>query len=123
LSGSLGAFRRPATQRAGAAAAALLSMTDSDVGRGGSMPLGLSPLQMAGLAIVGLMLACFAWGRWRYDLVAALALLAATLIGVVPQSKAFEGFSNPVIIIIAAVLVVSRAISSSGILDSAMRRV
>ena len=53
--------------------------------------------------------------RWRYRL--------AVLTGVVPAKKAFEGFSSPVIIIIASVLVISRAVAVSGVVDSAMRRV
>src|SRR6478752_5702379 len=69
------------------------------------------------------MLVLFASDRLRYDLVAALALSAAVLTGVVPAKKAFEGFSSSVIIIIASVLVISRAIAMSGVVDSAMRRV
>ena len=41
----------------------------------------------------------------------------------VPAKKAFEGFSSPVIIIIASVLVISRAVAVSGVIDNAMRRV
>ncbi len=83
---------------------------------------GLTTLQIAAFAIIVGMLALFIWGRWRYDLVAILTLLAATLVGVVPADKTFDGFANPVIIIIASVLVVSKAISSSGILDGIVRR-
>lgn len=90
--------------------------------KGELMFLGLSPLQIAAFAIIIAMLALFIWGRWRYDLVAALTLLVATLVGVVPAEKAFDGFSNPVIIIIASVLVVGKSISSSGILDGLVRK-
>jgi di/tricarboxylate transporter len=38
-------------------------------------------------AIVTVMMALFAWGRWRYDLVAVVALLAAVVVGVVPPTK------------------------------------
>src|SRR5690242_1303086 len=69
------------------------------------------------------MLVLFVSDRLRYDLVAALALSAAVLTGVVPAKKAFEGFSSSVIIIIASVLVISRAVAVSGVVDSAMRRV
>jgi len=34
------------------------------------------------------------WGRWRYDLVAFVALLAALLTGIVPTDKAFSGFGH-----------------------------
>ena len=49
--------------------------------------------QIEALAIVGLMLVLFISDRLRYDLVAALALSAALLTGVVPAKKAFEGFA------------------------------
>ena len=79
--------------------------------------------QIEAFIIVGAMLALFVWDRLRYDLVAALALLAAMLTGIVPAAKAFEGFSNQVIIIIASVLVVSRAIARSGVIDAMLRRI
>jgi len=83
------------------------------------MPLN----QIEAFVIVGAMLALFVWDRVRYDLVAAVALLAAMLTGIVPAAKAFEGFANQVIIIIASVLVVSRAIARSGVIDAVLRRV
>ena len=79
--------------------------------------------QIEALAIVAGMLILFVSDRLRYDLVAALALSAAVLTGVVPAHKAFVGFASPVIIIIASVLVISRAVAVSGVIDNAMRRV
>ena len=78
--------------------------------------------QMAAFGIVIAMLALFMWDRWRYDMVAMIVLLSALALGVVQPANAFHGFSNPVIVIIASVLVVSKAISSSGLLDGLMRR-
>ncbi len=69
------------------------------------------------------MLVLFASDRLRYDLVAGLALIAAALTGIVPPNKVFDGFSNPVIIIIASVLVLSRAIAISGVVERAIRRI
>jgi di/tricarboxylate transporter len=57
------------------------------------------------------------WGRWRYDLVAFVALLAALLTGLVPKEQAFSGFGHPATIIIALVLVVSRGLSNSGVIE------
>lgn len=57
------------------------------------------------------------WGRWRYDIVAFVALLAALLMGVVPTESAFSGFGHPATIIIALVLVVSRGLSNSGAIE------
>ena len=57
------------------------------------------------------------WGRWRYDLVAFVALLVALLTGVVPVDRAFSGFGHPATVIIALVLVVSRGLSNSGVIE------
>ncbi|MFV0280226.1 MAG: SLC13 family permease [Rhodoblastus sp.] len=78
-------------------------------------------IQIEASIIVIAMLAAFAWDRWRYDVVALAALLAALATGVVHPHKAFEGFASPVIVIIASVLVVSRAIARSGVLDKTIR--
>ncbi len=61
------------------------------------------------------------WGRWRYDLVAFVALLAAVITGVVPTGKAFSGFGHPATVIIALVLVVSRGLSNSGAVEHLAR--
>ena len=76
-----------------------------------------SPHQIEAFLLVAAMLALFMSGVLRYDVVAALVLFAALLLGVVPVAKAFHGFANPVIIIIASVLVVSRAIAASNVLE------
>lgn len=77
------------------------------------------------LAIVAAILACalvlFVWERWRYDLVAVGALLAAVITGVVPSEQAFTGFADPAVTTVAAVLVISGAIRKSGVLDIALR--
>lgn len=57
------------------------------------------------------------WGRWRYDLVAFVALLAGLLTGIVPADQAFSGFGHPAVIIIAFVLIVSRGLSNSGAIE------
>ena len=67
--------------------------------------------------ILGLAMAGFIWGRWRYDLVAFGALLAAVILGVVPSSEAFLGFGHPATITVAAVLILTRALSNSGAVD------
>jgi di/tricarboxylate transporter len=59
----------------------------------------------------------FITGRWRYDIVALIALLIVTLSGLVPVNRAFNGFSNPAVITVAAVLVLSRGLQNSGIVE------
>jgi di/tricarboxylate transporter len=77
--------------------------------------------QAEAFAIVLGMLGLFAWDRLRYDVVGAIALSAAALTGIIPTEKVFQGFANPVLIIIASVLVIGRAITISGIVEAVMR--
>ncbi|MEX0922786.1 MAG: SLC13 family permease [Rhodovibrionaceae bacterium] len=72
-------------------------------------------------AILGTALAFFAWGRFRYDLVAVGALLAATIAGIVPSAEAFSGFGHPAVITVAAILIITRAIRNSGAVDAITR--
>jgi di/tricarboxylate transporter len=73
--------------------------------------------QIAILALIGAILILFIWGRWRYDLVAFTALLAAVIIGLVEPMEAFVGFGHPAVVTVAAVLIISRALSNSGLID------
>ncbi|MDF2780783.1 MAG: permease [Geminicoccaceae bacterium] len=68
-------------------------------------------------AIIGGALLLFVSNLWRFDLVAIGALLAGVLTGVVPQDRAFSGFSNPAVITVVAVLIISRALATSGVVD------
>ncbi len=63
------------------------------------------------------------WGRWRYDLIAFGALCLALIWGVVPKEDAFSGFGHPATVIIALVLIVSRALSNSGAIELLARYV
>ncbi len=71
-------------------------------------------------AIIGVTIAGFVWGRLPYDLIAMLSLLVSVLTGLVPMSKAFEGFSDDVVIIIGAALVISTAIARCGVIETMM---
>lgn len=73
--------------------------------------------------LLGVVFALLVWGRWRYDLVAFGALVAALVLGVVPSEKAFEGFGHPATVIIALVLVISRGLSKSGAVELIARYV
>jgi di/tricarboxylate transporter len=76
--------------------------------------------------LFGLLLLVFVfliWGRWRYDLVAFVALLLALLTGLVPTERAFSGFGHPATVIIALVLIVSRGLSNSGVIELLARYV
>ncbi|PXX99629.1 SLC13 family permease [Halomonas sp. LBP4] len=67
--------------------------------------------------VLGLTLAAFVWGRFRYDLVALAALLGSVMLGLVPSQEAFLGFGHPAVITVAAVLVISRGFERSGVVD------
>ncbi len=73
-------------------------------------------------SIMGLALVLFAWGRWRYDLVAMSSLVICVLAGLVPVEQAFLGFGHPAVITVAAVLVISHALKNSGLVDAITAR-
>ncbi len=77
--------------------------------------------QILSVSVLLATVALFLWGRLRYDIVAALALLAAVAVGIVPVKEAFSGFSDDVVIIVASALVVSAAIARSGVMEQALR--
>jgi len=77
--------------------------------------------QIVIFSVLVLVMILFLWGRWRYDLVALFALLVVTLYGLVPAETAFSGFGHPAVITVAAVLIVSRALLNSGVVDYLVR--
>lgn len=70
--------------------------------------------------LIGATVLCFLWGRWRYDLIALGALAVGVAIGLIPVKSAFDGFSNDIVVIIASALVLSAAVSRSGLVDRLM---
>lgn len=75
----------------------------------------LEQIFVFGVLIVTLFL--FVTEKWRYDVVSLLALLTLTVAGIVPANQAFAGFGHPAVITVAAVLVLSRGLQHSGIVD------
>jgi di/tricarboxylate transporter len=78
--------------------------------------------QTFAFVVIGLMMAAFIWGRFRYDLVACCSLLLALALGIVPFDKAFSGFSDDIVIIVGSALMVSAAVARSGIVNLAVKR-
>ena len=78
--------------------------------------------QMLAIAVIVAMMGAFIWGRFRYDLIAATALLVAVALGTVPYDKAFSGFSDDIVIIVGSALLVSAAVARSGIMEVAVQR-
>lgn len=77
---------------------------------------GLAPSTLI-FIVLGLTLAAFMWGRFRYDLVALSALLGSVMLGLVPAEAAFNGFGHPAVITVVAVLVLSRGFERAGVVD------
>ena len=77
--------------------------------------------QALSFAIIGCAVLAFAWGRFRYDVVALVALFVGVLTKDVPVKSAFSGFTSDVVIIIACALIVSAAIQQSGVIEWAVR--
>lgn len=71
---------------------------------------------IGGVLVVALVL--FVIDKWRYDIVAMGALLAATILGLIPTNEVFSGFGNAAVITVAAVLVISHALWRSGVVDT-----
>lgn len=75
------------------------------------------------LAILGTAILLFLWGRWRHDMVAVGALLAAVMLGLVPAEAAFAGFGHPAVITVAAVLVLSSGLQATGAVEAVASRI
>ncbi|WP_417409653.1 SLC13 family permease [Hoeflea sp.] len=72
------------------------------------------------IMLFGILLVLFAllvWGRFRYDLVAFVALLVTVMAGLIAPEDAFHGFGHPAVVIIALVLIVSRGLMNSGAVE------
>ena len=68
-------------------------------------------------AILGTAVVLFASGRFRYDAISLGALLVGLLTGVVREKEAFTGFTSDVVVVIAGALVLSAAITRSGVIE------
>ncbi|HEV7433574.1 MAG TPA: SLC13 family permease, partial [Pseudorhizobium sp.] len=82
----------------------------------------MSTEQILAFTVIGVMMAVFIWDRFRYDIVACCALVAAVAVGIVPVEEAFSGFSDDIVIIVGSALVVSAAVARSGIVDIAIKK-
>ena len=59
----------------------------------------------------------FVWGRWRYDVVAIGAMLLVAVMGIIPAKNVFLGFGHPATLTVAMVLIISRGLLNSGVVD------
>ncbi len=77
----------------------------------------MTPEQWIIFGTLALTLFLFISGWVRYDVAALIALLIGVLSGVVPAGQAFSGFSNPAVVTVALVLVLSQALQNAGVAD------
>lgn len=84
--------------------------------------LGVNTKLLILFIVLVAMLVLFVWNRWRYDIVALVALLVVAVAGLVPPSQVFAGFGHPAVITVAAVLVLSRGLLNAGVVDSLARQ-
>ncbi len=77
--------------------------------------------QTIAFAIIVGMMVLFVWDRIRYDLTALLGLLVAIGAGIVPVDKAFNGFSDQVVIIVGGALIISAGVGKSGVIGRLIR--
>ncbi len=71
--------------------------------------------QLFVFAVLIATLALFIWNRWRYDVVALMALTVVSIAGLVPPREVFAGFGHPAVITVAAVLVISQTLVNAGV--------
>ncbi len=81
----------------------------------------MSTGQIVVFSVLAATLGLFIWNRWRYDLVALGALLVLTIAGYVPAGQVFMGLGHPAVVTVAAVLIISQALSNAGVVDAVSR--
>lgn len=72
------------------------------------------------IILLTVLLILFIWDRWRYDLVAVFGLICSVALGIVPIEVAFQGFGHPAVVLVAAALIISAGLKSSGALQAVM---
>ena len=77
----------------------------------------MTPQIAAIYIIIVISLILFALNRWRYDVISLLVLIVITLFGLIPPENAFLGFSNSAVITVAAVLVLTKGLQNSGLVE------
>lgn len=66
------------------------------------------------LAILGITIVLFVWDKYPPDVVALMSMLALFLFGILDLSETLSGFSNPTVIMIAALFIIGEGLSRTG---------
>ena len=66
------------------------------------------------LVILTITILLFVWGKLPPDVVALMSMLALYLVGILDVSETLSGFSNPTVIMIAALFIIGEGLSRTG---------
>lgn len=66
------------------------------------------------LAILIITIALFIWGKYPPDIIALISMLSLFLFGILNLSETLSGFSNPTVIMIAALFIIGEGLSQTG---------
>jgi len=66
------------------------------------------------LTILVITIALFIWGKFTPDIVALLSMLSLYLTGILDTKETLSGFSNPTVIMIAALFIIGEGLSKTG---------
>ncbi len=77
--------------------------------------VGLSGDTIFVFILIGIVAALMASNRVRFDLVALMVVLALMLSGVQTAGEALSGFGSPVVMLVAALLVVGEMLDRTGV--------
>ncbi|MFV0491964.1 MAG: SLC13 family permease [Pseudorhodobacter sp.] len=83
----------------------------------------MTPEMIMILVILAGTIVFFIHGGWRHDIVALGTLMTCVVTGLIPAEQAFTGFSNPAVITVAGVLILSRGLQVTGAVDVLARTV
>ena len=64
----------------------------------------------------------FILGKWRYDVIALIALALAVATKAIPFNQVYDGLKNPAVITVACVMIISNAITQTDLLHSIVQK-
>ena len=66
------------------------------------------------LIILGITIVLFVWGKFSPDVVALLSMISLFVFGILDSKETLSGFSNPTVIMIAALFIIGEGLSQTG---------
>jgi anion transporter len=79
--------------------------------------------QIIVLSTLLIIIALFIWDKVRYDFVALAGLFVISITGVIPIQTAFYGFSNPAVVTVVAIMILSKGMQHCGLMNWISTRV